>query len=124
MYTRTLSYADLETLLQTVGNTVTFTIVTLFLSGVSIFSQFRRLILRKPRAHMTDILTTSREEWCSDVVGNNTHFYILVYDAVWVESSMTTLKTNAIYSSENIDNCVPLYPTTYRRRTVSAPTLL
>lgn len=37
-------------------------------------SQFRRLILRIPPAHMTDILSTLRDDWCSDVTENNTHF--------------------------------------------------
>jgi len=71
---------------------------------------------------MTDILTASREDWCSFVTENNRHLHILVYDAVWFESSRTILKTNAVYFYENIDICVPLYPKPYRRRTVSSPT--
>jgi len=55
------SYADLETLFHTLEDTVTFSVVTLFRSGVSVPSQFRRLILRQPGAHMTDILTASKK---------------------------------------------------------------
>jgi hypothetical protein len=114
----------LETLFHTLEDSVTFSVVTLFRSGVSTPSQFGRLILRQPRTHTTAILTTSREDWYSCVTENNRHFYILVYDAVWFESSRTTLKTNALYSCEHADICVPLYPTPYRRRTVSLPTSL
>jgi hypothetical protein len=59
---RTWSYADLETLFNTLQGTVTFSVMTLFRSGVSSPSQFTRLILRQPRARVTDILTTSRED--------------------------------------------------------------
>jgi len=52
---------------------------------------------------MADILTASREEWCSYVTENNRHLHILVYDAVWFESSRTILKTNAVYFYKNID---------------------
>jgi hypothetical protein len=61
-YTLTWSYADLKTLFHTLEGTVAFSVMTLFRSGVSIPSQFRRLILRQPRARMTDILTASRED--------------------------------------------------------------
>ena len=121
MYTLTWSYGDLETLFRTLEDTVTFSVLTLFHSRFSNPSQFRRLILRQPRAHMTDILTTSREDWCSCVTENNRYFCILVYDAVCFESPRTTMKTNTLYSYEYTDICVPLYPTPFRRRTVSLP---